>query len=120
MLLLAYSHILSLSQSCYHNCFNRFQLPNPNPSFFFFNLLGKRGFFLNYYLFFNKNLMYRWYSEKFVEGQWTKDKCVSGVAKIQSLPCFTFLHFAPFSSINYLKFFIPFLHNRLLFIGTFG
>ena len=37
------------------------------------------------------------------------------VAKIQSLPCFSSLHFAPFSSINYLKFFIPFLHNRLLF-----
>ena len=41
------------------------------------------------------------------------------VAKIQSFPYFTFLHFAPFSSINYLKFFIPCLHNRLLFTGTF-
>lgn len=49
--------------------------------------------------------MYRWYSEKFVKGEWKKEECVSEWQKYRAcLAVPTFLHFAcslPFLSFDY-------------------
>ena len=107
------SHIHSSTSPCahlraaYHNCFNRFQLLLLLLLLLFFFLLFKKkiiyllwkrkGALIFLFVFNKKIVMYRWYSEKFVKGEWKKEECVSEWQKYRACLAVRFFSFLFFN-----------------------
>ena len=75
--------------------------------YLFIYLLGKRKGALIFLFVFNKKIvMYRWYSEKFVKGEWKEEECVSEWQKYRACLAVRFFSligiFHPFSFLKRL------------------